>query len=56
MTTKEAQLIVANYIQDWCNNIAPDFVEDSINGGNDDEAIEALRLVGTDFEWFVEVK
>ena len=55
MTTKEAQDCVAAYIKDWCENIGPDFIEDSIRDGIDDEAIEALSLVGTDFPWHVTI-
>ena len=55
MTTNQAQVIVANYIQGWCNDVAPDFIEDSINGGTDQEAIDALALVGTNFDWSIEM-
>jgi hypothetical protein len=50
-----AQDIIANYIKDWCENIAPDFIEDSIRGGVDDEVIAALDLVGFDFDWGITV-
>ena len=50
-----AKDIIANYIQDWCENIGPDFIEDSIRGGLDDEAIAALELVGFDFDWGITV-
>ncbi len=56
MTTQEAQAIIISFIEDWANNFLPDFVEDSINGGNDDEAIQALQLVGTDFNWYASIK
>jgi len=55
MTTKEAQDCVAAYIKDWCETIGPDFIEDSIRGGIDDEAIKALSLVGTDFPWHLTI-
>lgn len=56
MTKEEAQAIIVAYMEDWANNIMPDFVEDSISNGTDDEAKEALELVGTDFEWFASIK
>ena len=55
MTTQEAQKIVASFIEDWCINIAPDFIEDSIMGGVDEEAIQALKVVGFDFNWDLKV-
>jgi len=56
MTTTEAQAIVVAYLESWANEIMPDFVEDSINGGCDAEAIQALELVGTNFNWFASIK
>ncbi len=56
MSKTEAQAIIISYLEDWANNFMPDFIEDSINGGCDDEAIEALRLVGTNFNWFASIK
>ena len=55
MTTQEAQDYIATFIKDWCETIGPDFIEDSIRGGIDDEAIEALSLVGTDFPWSITI-
>ena len=56
MTKQQAQAIVVSYLEDWANNFLDDFVEDSIRGGCDDEAIEALDLVGTDFNWSASIK
>lgn len=56
MTHKEAQEIIVSYLEDWANNIMPDFIEDSIRGCCDSEAIEALALVGTDFNWCAVIK
>ena len=56
MSKTEAQAIIISYLEDWANNFMPDFIEDSINGGCDDEAIEALQLVGTNFNWFASIK
>ena len=56
MTKQEAQEIIVAYLEDWSNNLMPDFVEDSIRGGCDDEAIQALDLVGTDFNWSASIK
>lgn len=56
MTTKEAQQIIKDEIACWCNEFVSDYIEESIQHGTDDELQEALALVGTDFEWFVEVK
>lgn len=56
MTKQQAQAIIVAYAEDWANNIMPDFLEDSINGGCDDEAIEALALVGTGFNWVASIK
>ncbi len=56
MTIQEAQAIIISFIEDWSNNIMPDFIEDSINGGSDEEAREALELVGTDFNWYASIK
>ena len=50
-----AQDIITAYMKDWCENIAPDFIEDSIRGGCDDEAIAALDLVGFDFNWDIQI-
>ena len=55
MTTQEAQECIATFIKDWCETIGPDFIEDSIRGGIDDKAIEALSLVGTDFPWSITI-
>jgi len=56
MTTTEAQAIIISYIEDWANNCMPDFIEDSIHGGCDEEAEQALELVGTNFNWFASIK
>ena len=50
-----AQDIITAYMKDWCENIAPDFIEDSIRGGCDDVAIAALDLVGFDFNWDIQI-
>ena len=50
-----AKDIIANYIKDWCENISTEFIEESIRGGLDDEAIAALDLVGFDFDWNITV-
>jgi len=55
MTKTEAQECVRAYLEDWFANIGPDFVQDSITGSDDSEAIEALELVGLDFNWDVKV-
>ena len=55
MTKSEAQQILADYFEGWCNDVAPDFMKDSIEGGLDEEAQEALRLVGMDFDWYAKV-
>ena len=55
MTKQEAQATIISYIEDWANNLMADFVEDSINGSSDDEAREALELVGTNFNWYATI-
>ncbi len=53
---KSAKNGITGTVDKASNNIMPDFIEDSINGGCDDEAIEALQLVGTNFNWFASIK
>ena len=55
MTTSEAKSISKGYILDWCE-VSTDLIEESIRGGLDDEAIEALDLVGFDFPWSIKVE
>ena len=56
MTTTEAKQIIADEIAAWTNEFASDYITDSINGSGDTELQRALSLVGTDFDWFAEVK
>ena len=56
MTTKQAQQIIKDEIGCWCSEFASDYVEDSIQGGEDTELQQALAMVGTNFEWIVEIK
>ena len=56
MTELQAKELMMNFIRDWCENCAPDFMEDSIEGGISDEEIEAFRMVGFDFPWSIDVK
>ena len=55
MTNQEAQQLITSYMEDWFNNIGPDFIEDSIRGGVDEETKTALEQVGLNFNWEVKV-
>ena len=55
MTNKEAQQILLAYIQDWVDLAATEFIEESIEGSLDEEAKEALDLVGLEFDWSASV-
>lgn len=56
MTTTEAQAIIISCLEDWANTMMADFVEESILNGGDAEALQALQLVGTDFNWSASIK
>ena len=56
MTKEQAQQIILNELEFWTGEYVAEYVEESIRGNDDEELLQALDLVGTNFNWSCEFK
>ena len=54
MTELQAKNTIMEYIRDWCEYHALDYIKEGYDAY--EEMIEAVNLVGFDFPWFIDVK